>query len=727
MNKKNDKDVNRNLTEDKRSQKTGKKFTIKMQKKLVVLFCLVLLAFAGLSIRLMWISREKGDQYSKQVLSQQKYDSITLPFRRGDILDQNGTSLAVSEKVYNLVIDSKIMLGKDGTYLEPTLSALSMCFPDLDITAVRTYVESHTTNSYYVPLKKLAYNQISDFLKIQNDKGKDEAGNLKPGNFIKGIWFEEEYKRTYPNGTLACDAIGFTTSDGTGMYGLEEYYNDILNGSTGREYGYLNGDSSLERTTKPATDGNTLVSTLDVNIQSTVEKYIKEFSDEYTNNYTEGPCASNVGCIVMEVNTGNILAMASYPVFDLNTPFDLSTYYSDDEVAAMKENDTYYDTLNSYWRNYCISDTFEPGSTYKPFTVAMGLETGILHGNETYECNGFLEIGGHKIKCHNRYGDGIVSIKKSISSSCNVALMKMASAIGTDTFAEYQKNFSFGLKSGIDLAGEARTAELLYPADKMGSTDLAIGSFGQGFNVTMIQMISGFSSLVNGGYYYEPHLVSQIRTTGGAIVENIEPRVLKQTISESTSSLIREYCQAVCDPDVPGNTGKTARPAGYAIGGKTGTAETLPRGNKEYVVSFIGYAPADNPQIAIYVVIDRPNMQKQDLGTRCATGIARDVMSEVLPYMGIFMTEELSEKEVQELAEKKLEDTTKYAQTVSDGNTDLEEPSDDTVSGGISTEPAWKNFATDPATGYLIDPATGELLDPETGDSMEGNYVTIPE
>lgn len=727
MNKKNDKDVNRNLTEDKRSQKTGKKFTIKMQKKLVVLFCLVLLAFAGLSFRLMWINHDKGEQYSKQVLSQQKYDSITLPFRRGDILDTNGTSLAVSEKVYNLVIDTKIMLGKDGIYLEPTLSALSTCFPDLDITAVRTYVESHTTSSYYVPLKKLTYNQISDFLEMQNDKGKDEAGKPKPGNLIKGIWFEEEYRRIYPNGTLACDAIGFTTSDGTGMYGLEEYYNDVLNGSTGREYGYLNGDSGLERTTKPATDGNTLLSTLDVNIQSIVEKYIKQFSDEYTNNYKEGPCANNVGCIVMEVNTGNILAMASYPVFNLNSPYDLSAYYSEDEIASMKENNTYYDTLNSIWRNFCISDTYEPGSTFKPFTVAIGLETGILHGNETYECNGFLEFGETKIKCHNKYGDGIVSLKKAIASSCNVALMKVGASIGTDTFGEYQKNFNFGLKTGIDLAGEARTITMLHPVETMGRTDLAIGSFGQGFQVSMIQMITGFCSLINGGYYYEPHLVRQIRTTAGAVVENIEPRVLKQTISESTSALIREYCEAVCDPNVDGNTGKAARPAGYAIGGKTGTAETLPRGNKEYVVSFIGYAPADNPQIAIYVVIDRPNIEKQDQGTKIAVKMTRNILTEVLPYMGIFMTEELSEAEIQELAEKKLEDTRKYSQTVSDGDADSEETDNDTISGGNITEPIWKSFATDPATGYLIDPSTGELLDPETGDSIEGNYQAIPE
>ncbi|MGN1148608.1 MAG: cell division protein FtsI, partial [Lachnospiraceae bacterium] len=257
------------------SQKTVQKFTIRMQKKLLVLFGLILLAFVGLSIRLMWISRENEDKYSKQILSQQQYDSVTLPYRRGDIVDCNGTTLAVSEKVYNLVIDSYQLLSKEA-YLEPTLNALGSCFPQLDMAAIRKYVEEHPSSRYYVPLKKLTYNEISAFKEMQNDTAKDAEGNPGVGNYIKGIWFEEEYKRTYPNGSLACDAIGFTTSDGTGMYGLEEYYNDVLSGTTGREYGYLNGDSNLERTTKPAVDGYTLVSTLDVNIQSIVEKYLKE-------------------------------------------------------------------------------------------------------------------------------------------------------------------------------------------------------------------------------------------------------------------------------------------------------------------------------------------------------------------------------------------------------------------------------------------------------------------
>ena len=285
--------------------KKPQKFSIKMQKKLVVLFLFVLLAFAGLSVRLIWITRENGTQYQKQVLSQQRYDSTTIPFRRGDIVDAKGTKLAVSEKVYNLVIDAKVMLDRE-EYLEPTLQALGENF-DLDMSAIREYVTTHENSSWYVPLRQLSYEEISGF----------QAAALENSN-IRGVWFEEEYKRVYPNGSLAADVIGFTTTDNVGTYGLEEYYNDTLNGINGREYGYLNDDSNLERTIKAAVDGNTIHSTLDANIQSIVEKYLKQFNEEYKDAVREGNGAENLGCIIMEVDTGNILAMASYPTYDLN-------------------------------------------------------------------------------------------------------------------------------------------------------------------------------------------------------------------------------------------------------------------------------------------------------------------------------------------------------------------------------------------------------------------------
>lgn len=723
------------------SEKRIRKFTIKMQKKLVVLFFFVLLAFAGLCVRLYWISDENGERYKKQVLSQRGYDSTTLPYKRGDILDANGSKLATSEKVYNLIIDAKNMLYKDRKYLEPTIEALQKYF-DLDPATVREYVTTHTTSSYKIMLKQLTYDQIDDF----------EAAMDAEGSLIRGVWFEEEYKRIYPFGSLASDVIGFTGRDNTGTYGLEEFYNEELNGTTGREYGYLTEDSTLERTVKPAVDGYTIHSTIDANIQSVVEKYLMKFNEEYANNVRSGNGAENVGAIVYDVNTGNVLAMASYPFYDLNDTRNTSamigsnlvqevvnangytelvktdTVITEDVIANMTEEELYLN-LNYLWKNYCITDTYEPGSTIKPFTVAAALESGTIRGNEAYECNGSLVKGGHKIHCHGGNGHGVVTVQNSVAWSCNVALMKIGEALGAEQFTSFQEVFNFGLKTNIDLAGEARTVGLLYEAEDMKEADLATNSFGQNFNVTMVQMIAGYSALVNGGYYYEPHVISKITNSSGATIENIEPRILKQVVSESTSEKIRQYTRAtVMEEGGNYRTGKTARPAGYAIGGKTGTAQTLPRGNGEYVVSFIGHAPADDPRIAIYVVIDRPNVEKQDKAS-LATGIVRNILTEILPYLNIYMTEDLTEAEIQELAERELAITSQYGKTPEQDA--LDQATGETA-GGVNGEsgsevklPDWMSYPIDPETGYRVDP-NGDFLDAVTGDWIEKTVDAIP-
>lgn len=714
--------------------KSYRKFTIKMQKKLVVLFIAVLLAFAGLFYQLYRISRDNGEQYKKQVLSQQRYDSTTIPYKRGTILDANGSVLATSEKVYNVILDS-VAISEKEEYLEPTLSALQREF-GIDTASIRDYIEKNKeTSRYHVLAKRLSYSEISDFLDMQNEEGSQ----------IKGIWFDEEYKRVYPGNSLACDVIGFTTADNRGNYGLEEYYNDVLSGIPGREYGYLNDDSDLERKTIAAEDGNSLVTTIDANIQSIVEKYLLKFNEEYKDNFHPGNGAENVGCIIMKVDSGEILAMANYPNFDLNDTRNTDTlmgmplldekgnktgeYLTEENMDVLDDEEMLYQHLDALWKNYCISSTYEPGSVAKPFTVAAGVESGKITGTETYNCEGSLEIGGWPIRCHNRYGDGILTVQEGIERSCNVVMMKIGQAMGTDTFVKFQHIFNFGLKTNIDLQGEARTASLIYTKDTMGSTEMATNTFGQSFNVTMIQMITGFCSLINGGYYYEPHMVSKIVSPSGATVQNIEPRVLKQTISEDTSDIIREYCNTVVTGEH--GTGKTARPAGYMIGGKTGTAETLPRKNGQYVVSFMGYAPADDPQIAIYVVVDRPNVQYQD-DAKFATRIVRGILTEVLPYMGIFMTEELSDSEREELEALQIEIRTAPAaeEEAEEGGDTTEEGTgeengEDTGTEGeeeTEKEEVWKSFPIDPATGYAVDPNTGDMVDPVTGAVIGGSY-----
>ena len=722
-------------------RKASRNMTIRrrIQGKLVILIVLVLLAFAGLGLKLLFINMTKGEQYKKTVLSQQSYDSITIPYKRGDILDSNGNKLATSDKVYNLIIDAKQLLSKED-YLEPTMTALKTCFPEFPEGEVRAFIASNPNSQYYVTLKQLEYERMAAFVDMQNNT--EEYPN------IKGVWFEEEYRRVYPNGSLACDVIGFTGKDNVGNYGLEQYYNSVLNGTNGREYGYLNDDETLERTTIPATDGYNIVSTIDGNIQQIVERYIKDFNDEYTNAARSGNGARNVGCIIMDVNNGNVLAMAGYPVFDLNNPRDTSALIGspmvnekgnidyEAEVISAENIDTLlsddaktYQNLNYLWKNFCISATYEPGSVAKPFTVAAGLESGKMSGNEYYTCNGQLHVGDHDIKCHNYKsgGDGTLSVQESIEKSCNVALMLMGKQIGKSTFLEYQEKFNFGLKTNIDLYGESRTSSLVFNTQSMGDTELATSTFGQGYNVTMIQTIAAFASLINGGYYYEPHVVKQVTAPDGSIVENISPRVLKQTVSASTSELIRQYCKGVVD----NGTGKTARPAGYSIGGKTGTAETVPRDKINYVVSFMGYAPADNPQIAIYVVVDRPNAVFQD-DAKFATRIVRNILTEVLPYMNIYMTEELSDKEKEEL--DSLESTITSANTEEeksemtneDGLKVNEDGTIDAQGGDVtsSTEVTPEEMESD---DVLTAPLTGTVLDTSTGEAVREVDVNDPE
>lgn len=711
------------------------KFNNRMRIKLATLFFIVVLAFVGLSIRLFMIGSKNEEDYKKQILSQQSYFSTTLPFKRGDILDANGVKMATSEKVYNLVLDSKYLLSKEG-YMDYAFSALTQCFPDFKAEEARKYATDNPTSRYFVSLKQLRYDEVSKFVELKAERAEnlkkkekeEKEKDKKLQESFQGIWFEEEYKRIYPGGSMACDVLGFTGKDNIGNLGLEGYYNDVLNGSNGREYGYMNDDNNFERTTIAATDGYNIVSTIDSNIQAIVERKLQEYQDANKNAARTGNGARNVGCIMMDVNSGEVLAMAGYPKFDLNDTQNAdaligSLLYNkegkldaegrviteDNKDELLADDEVLFQNLNHLWKNYCIQDTFEPGSTAKPFTVAAGLESGKMTGNEYYTCNGSLHVGDHDIRCHNykKGGDGTLSVQQSIEQSCNVALMLMGKQIGKSVFLEYQQKFNFGLKTNIDLEGEARTDTLVFSDKTMGPTELATSTFGQGYNVTMIQMIAGFCSLINGGYYYEPHMVSQITASDGSVVKNISPRILKQTISADTSQKIIEYCNGV----VVNGTGKTARPAGYAIGGKTGTAETVPRDKRNYVVSFIGYAPADNPKVAIYVVVDRPNAVFQD-DAKHATRIVRSVLTEVLPYMGIYMTEELSDKEKEEL--ENLEIT-------------VNKPSEEEKTEGEEGTVEGEKSEGDKETDTEKKGEEGETIDANGGDTTSSTSLTEAE
>jgi len=615
-----------------------------MKKKLLVMFSCVMVMLFALIGRLTYIEQVKGEEYKKQVLSQQGYESQSIPFQRGEILDSKGTVLASSVDVYNVILDCRLIneetydlesRKKIKKYVEPTVEALLQCFPDVTEEEVMAALTEKADSRYFVLRKKLHYEEIREFQELESKV--DKKGKKVNPN-VQGVWFEKEYQREYPYGNLASKVLGFTTSGNEGIGGLEDYYNDVLNGINGRQYGFLNSDNNFEKTIKDPINGRTLILTMDLNIQKIVQERIAEFQEEHRDEEHEGPGSNQTGVIVMNPQNGEILAMSDSLVYDLNNPRDLSLYYTEEEINGFSEQEQ-LDKLNKIWQNYCITYTYEPGSTTKPFTVATALETGKTR--EWYDCDGVEKIGGHEIHCVQRSGHGPQTMEESLMNSCNDAMMAMAFEVGKEAFYKYQNIFNFGLRTNIDLPGEARTDTLIYTVDNTNDTSLATNAFGQNFNVTMVQLASAFSSLINGGYYYQPHLVKKIVDDNGNTVQSFDKTVLKQTISRQTSDTIKEYLYKT----VSEGTGKSAKVAGYSMGGKTGTAQKGNRDDKKYVVSFIGFAPVENPEVLVYVVIDEANVILEKQSSALATELAKRIFTDLLPYMNIFQDEETEELE----------------------------------------------------------------------------------
>ncbi len=616
----------------KRKKKQTVKFSYRMRTKLVVLFSIILIGMGVLIGRLMYIEYTSGDKYEKKVLSLQSYDSQTIPYQRGDILDRNGTVLATSVPVYNVILDCSVMTDKEENVV-PTINALVSCFPDLKREDLEKYARESKESQYIVLLKKVPYEQIRPFVEMVD--AVDEDGVAIYPN-IKGVWFEKEYQRSYPYDALASTVIGFTSSGNVGTTGLENYYDDVLNGVNGREYGYLNSDSNFQKTVIAAENGQNLTCSIDVHLQSIVESKIKEFNEAYTDNYRVGDGSEQTAVLIMNPNNGEILAMAQSSGVDLNNPRDLTVLYTQEEIDAMSDEDR-NNILNSLWQNYCVTYTYEPGSVQKPFTVACGLETGTIHTDMTFLCDGFEVFGGSPVSCVNRNGHGIETVESALMDSCNDALMQMSYKIGAANFVEFQSIFGFGQKTGIDLPGEANTASLVYSLENMKPVDLATNSFGQNYNCTMVGMASAFSSLINGGIYYQPHIVTKISDSDGNTISTVESVEVKRTVSEGTSDLIRSYLYNT----VSNGTALTAKVDGYSMGGKTGTAQKQPRADRNYLVSFLGFVPYDNPQLVIYCIVDVPNSGDQP-HSYYAMNIAREILEEALPYLGIYPDEELT-------------------------------------------------------------------------------------
>lgn len=589
-----------------------KRFTRGMKKTLFLFLGFVFFVFVGLVVRIYVLNRDKGDAYKKQVFSQQSYTNLVLNYRRGAIKDRNETILAQSVRKFNIVLEPRTILDDAEVKVE-TLAKIAQYFA-VDSGELEKLCKENPESMYQHvdELKELTSSQIEGFQK-EMEKNKN----------VQGVWFEETFTREYPLDTIACNVVGFTASENQGTYGIEGSYNDELNGRTGREYGYFDADMNFQRTIKKATNGNSVVLTLDANIQRVVEQQIRKYNTDVG--------AKSIAIMVMNPTNGEVLAMASQNSYDLNNPRDLSRMYTQEEIAAMDEKTT-TENLMAMWSNFCIASDYEPGSTFKPFTIAAALDEGVIKDSDTFGCSGVLNIAGSEIHCSNRSGHGTLTLEQSMMESCNSALMQIGEKLGRNKFSKYNKIFGFGQRTGIDLPGE--TAGIIHAKEDLNATELATSSFGQTQTTTMIQMLAGFSSLINGGNYYQPHLVKEIQNENGAVVESVNPIVVKKTISESTSRLIRKYLKAT----VEDGTAKPAQVRGYSIGGKTGTAQKHPVEEKKYLVSFIGCVPADEPQAAIYVIIDEPNVEDQAHSTY-ATEFSAKVMKKILPFLGIYSDE----------------------------------------------------------------------------------------
>lgn len=693
-----------------KKRKVPRRLTTEMRGKLIIVFLVIIFLFLLLVGHLIYCTVKKGDQYKTIVLGQQNHGSSTIAYERGKIFDRNGNILATNEKIYTLILEPKNILDKNknknnNETFEATVDALCKYF-DFDEKDLKKTIQG-SPDSYYVVYKKnLTYDDVEAFKEFlakadlswdENTPAREKA-EIEEARKITGVMFEEGYKRVYPYDSLACRVLGFTSSGNKGNWGIEQYYDDTLNGTNGRSYYYFNQELTQEQTVKEAENGNSVVSTIDMQIQQIIEEKIAEFDKEIGSKMTS--------VLVMNPQNGEILGMASSNPYNLNDPMDesqLLKLFSQSEIDEMKtyteklevekkeedtstetgvdfskketteeetsteegeetteaeeeeDKKTIYDGFYELWRNSIISDTYEPGSTYKPFTVSAGLENGTLTGEEAYYCTGSLTVGKRNIGCSHVHEN--INLKNAVAKSCNVAMMNIAFNEGAESFYQYQNLFGFGRKTGIDLPGEADTSSLVYNATTCeNSATLATNAFGQNFNCTMIQMASGFASLINGGYYYKPRVVKQVQNDSGDVVEEIGAEVLRETISEETSETIRSYLEET----VKSGTGTKAQIPGYSIGGKTGTAEKIPRNKEDYYISFMGFAPVDNPQLLIYVTIDEPNVDNQ-ANAALAVSLEKECMEEILKICGIEPTEELTEEQKAALEAEKEAETEKEA------------------------------------------------------------------
>ncbi|RHC14366.1 peptidoglycan D,D-transpeptidase FtsI family protein [Lachnospira eligens] len=563
------------------------------RKKLVLMIAAILMVCILECVRLGVIMTVKSEYYM------QKADELhqrerRIKAKRGRILDRNGEILAANEVVCTVsVIHSQI--DDEGKVIKVLAGEL-----DMDVEEVTKKVKKVSSMEY-----------------IKTNVAKDIGDAIREYD-LPGVKIDEDYKRVYPYNELASKVLGFTGADNQGILGLEAKYDTYLSGTNGQiltlsDAGGIEIKGSREDRILPV-DGQDLYTTLDVNIQ----KYATQLAWE-TMVKKE---AKQVSIIVMRPDNGEILAMANVPEYNLNSPYELN--YEPDEEEAQKDK---MDLLNNMWRNFCINDTYEPGSIFKTVTATAALETGVVGLNDSFTCSGATVVSDRRIRCHKTTGHGTQDFTHTVYNSCNPAFVEWGRRVGTDNMYLYMGKLGLLAKTGIDLSGEAGT--IIHKQENVGAVELATMSFGQSFQITPVQMLRAVSAIVNGGRLVTPHFGLYTGSSDGSVVNEFAYSTQDEAISSQTSETMKKILEGV----VSEGGGTKAYIDGYSIGGKTATSQKLPRGSGKYISSFIGFAPADNPQVIAMCLIDEPTGVYY--GGTIAAPVVKTLYENILPYIGI--------------------------------------------------------------------------------------------
>lgn len=581
------------------------------KKKIMVVFFLIIGVLCILISRLVFLMVFSSEYYGQKAkdLHQRERD---IKAARGKILDRNGEVLATNRSVCTIsVIHSQI---KEP---EKVIDALVKEL-EIDEATIRKKVEKYSS---------------IEIIKRNVDK---KVGDAIRKYGLEGIKIDEDYKRYYPFESMASKVLGFTGGDNQGIIGLEVKYDKYLSGTSGKILTLTDArgieiEGAAEERLEPV-NGNNLVITLDRNIQEYVEQAAKKVLEKKS--------ADSVSILVMNPQNGEMLAMVNTPEFNLNEPYKLINVTQDAVLTAKQEQDF----LNRMWRNQCINDTYEPGSTFKIITTAAGLEENVVSLEDNFSCPGFKIVDDRRIKCHKVTGHGAQDFTHAVMNSCNPVFIEVGLRLGTERFYDYFRQFRLLEKTNIDLPGEAGT--IMHKEENIGPVELATISFGQSFQISPVQLATTVSSLINGGNRITPHFGKVIQDEKGKVIENLTYPVEKNIVSEETSATLRHVLEQV----VAEGTGNKAYIPGFHIGGKTATSQTLPRSANKYISSFLGFAPADNPQVLVLAIINNP--QGIYYGGTIAAPVVQEIFDNILPYLGIELR--YTEEELEEMKQENL-------------------------------------------------------------------------